>query len=89
MGLRTALITITLLAATSCATQKDARNPVPAKRETYRVDCCDPGIDADTKFVCKWAIKNPSHIFVDARGKLFETVWSECKPGEEPWRKYE
>lgn len=60
---------------------------VPVSK-TY-VDCCDPGLDAATKDMCKWAVEVSGHTAVDQMGNRYEMVWSDCKEGMEPWRKYE
>lgn len=90
MGLKSVLLVSTIF-LTGCQSVK-TRIITPADRvagETFRYDCCDPGINADTKWDCDRAIKNPDHVFVDTDGNRYEYVWSDCKIGEEPWRKYE
>lgn len=65
------------------------RAKVVQQPSTVYVDCCDPGIDEGTKWMCDRAIKNPDHTLIGADGIRYEYVWSDCKIGEEPWRKYE
>lgn len=57
-------------------------------RNKWYIDCCNPGLSAEDKDMCKWAVENPGKIIVQGND-LYEMIWSDCKPGKEPWRKYE
>lgn len=65
-----------------------------AKKEVIRnvnklyIDCCNPTINAEEKDMCKWAKDNPGKIIVQGN-TLYTMIWSDCKVGEEPWRKWE
>lgn len=54
----------------------------------HYIACCDIGLDADDKDMCKWMTeKGVTRLY---RGEsIYEGVWTNCKPGEEPWRKWE
>lgn len=81
---------VTILAGLIGCTARSVVTPADRVRnETFRYDCCDPGLGAADKEWCDLAIKNPDHAFVDTDGNKYEYVWSDCKIGEEPWRKYE
>lgn len=53
------------------------------------VACCDPGLNAEDKDMCKWLHENGRTTLRDGAGNVYEGVWADCKPGEEPWRKWE
>lgn len=82
MVFRTAAVVV-LIALTSCTPKKVVRNV-----NKYYVACCDPGLNAEDKDMCKWmAEKGVSRLY--RGGDIYEGVWSDCKPGGEPWRKWE
>lgn len=60
---------------------------VVVRNKTY-IDCCNPGLSYSEKDMCKWAKNNPGKIIVQGNN-LYEMMWSDCKIGEEPWRKWE
>lgn len=57
-------------------------------RNKWYIDCCNPGLSYEEKDMCKWAKENPGRLIVQGNN-LYEMIWSDCKPGEEPWRKWE
>lgn len=52
-------------------------------------DCCSVSLTADEKLGCKWAASGPEKNLLDDSGVLHKFIWSECKEGGEPWRKWE
>lgn len=85
MGLNGVLTVVLFLLLVSCVS-KAVINPV--NREQY-IDCCDPGLSADDKAICKDAAKDEDHIVWDGYGNKYVCIWSDCEIGKEPWRKYE
>ena len=83
------LLILTILTISGCHAHV---GPTPADRvsgETFRYDCCNPGLDVGTKEMCKWAAEDEDHILWDDDGNKYEFIWSDCEIGKEPWRKYE
>lgn len=62
----------------------------PTVRSTDKVyiDCCNPSLNFEDKDMCKWAKDHPGKLLQQGN-TLYEMVWSDCKVGEEPWRRYE
>lgn len=93
MGLNITAISIAALISivvSGCATTRSVSPAdTDARNQTWRFDCCNPGLDEGTKWMCDRAIKNPDHVLVDTDGNRYEFVWSECEIGKEPWRKWE
>ena len=88
MGLKSTIVFL-IFVVTGCA---GAKNVTPADRvrnETFRFDCCDPGLNSGTKDMCDMAKENPSHALKDMEGNRYEFIWSDCGVGKEPWRKWE
>lgn len=86
MGLITAFriaAVVGLIVSTSCTAKKAVRNV----SKVY-IDCCNPGLDYEAKDMCKWANDNPGKRIYQGN-IVYEMVWSNCKPGEEPWRMWE
>lgn len=74
------------IALVGCMAKKDVIENKPRK---YYFECCDPGINAAQKDTCKWLVEQKAHAFKDKDGNIYQAVWSDCKEGEEPWRKWE
>lgn len=72
-----------LLTLISCA----PKNVV--KRNKYYIACCDPSLSENDKDKCKWLDKMNIDTLRDSIGDIYEGVWSDCRRGEEPWRKWE
>lgn len=90
MGLVTRIAFVTFLVAlTGCMAKNGATHANHVKNETFRFDCCDPGIHAGTKEMCDLGRDAKNHTLVDGDGNKYNFIWSDCKPGEEPWRKWE
>lgn len=89
MGLRSVLIITILLMATSCASRSVLTPADRVANETFRFDCCDPGLGEGTKDMCRQAIKNPAHVLYDTDGNRYEFVWSDCEIGKERWRQWD
>lgn len=85
MGLNASkvLLSIILVGSAGCASA-----PVVKPTRVY-IACCDPGLNADDKDMCKWMEKNGKTFLRDGRGDTYVGVWDGCKQGEEPWRKWE
>lgn len=70
-----------------------AKSVTPADRgihgETFRYDCCDPGLDEGTKWLCDMARKRADRTLTDTDENKSVFIWSNCEEGKEPWRKYE
>ena len=81
---------IVLVAVTGCV---PSTSVVPADQnaanQTWRYDCCDPSLNAGIKDMCKAAAKDADHVLWDQDKNRYEFIWSECKVGKEPWRKWE
>lgn len=60
-----------------------------ASNQTWYHDCCNPGLSAADKEMCKDAALDADHVLWDLDGNQFVYTWSDCKVGGEPWRKYE
>jgi len=60
-----------------------------AHNQTWYYDCCDPGLSSGNKEMCDMAAKDDDHILWDTDGNKYVFTWSDCKIGEEPWRKWE
>lgn len=56
--------------------------------KTY-VDCCDIGLNRTDKENCDMVRDTSSRSFKDALGVRHQFVWSDCIPGQEPWRKFD
>lgn len=85
MGLngRKLIIASLFLMLVNCSVKKET------VKNVNRFDCCDPGINAEYKDMCKWMDEKGTNRVWDKNGGMYEGVWSNCKPGQEPWRKYE
>lgn len=87
MGLRsiTGISIAVLISAVvfGCAIKKVVKPP----NKRY-IACCDPGLNADDKDMCKWMVeKGTTRLY--RYGDLFEGVWDGCEKGKEPWRQWE
>ena len=87
MGLNTAIMFGLFLTLVACA-PVGVKNPIRVPQKRY-VACCDPGINADDKDMCKWMYENHTNRLRDAWGNTVEGIWHDCEPGKEPWRKWE
>lgn len=91
MGLKFVVIAVGMIAMSGCATMSKPK-PNPADRvsgETFYTDCCNPGLGAADKELCSMAAEDEDHILWDDAGNKYVFIWSDCKIGEEPWRKWE
>lgn len=62
--------------------------PAVVVRDKYYIDCCNPALSYNEKDMCKWSKDNPNKVIVQGN-ILYQMIWSDCKVGEEPWRKWE
>lgn len=83
------LIVLSLIWLNSCAGLKTVNPADRVKGETFYYDCCNPGLSAADKEMCKMAQEDDDHILWDDDGNKYEFTWSDCEIGKEPWRKYE
>lgn len=83
MGLRK-LTVVSLLLLSGCAPKPVVRNV-----NKYYLACCDPGLNAEDKDMCRWLGEKGRTSLQDRNGNTYEGVWDGCKRGEEPWRKWE
>lgn len=82
MGLRKLIVVFSLLLS-GCAAKTVVR-----ETNKHYLACCDPGLNAADKDMCKWLTeKGISRLY--RGGEIYEGVWDGCKQGEEPWRKWE
>ncbi len=52
-------------------------------------DCCDVGLDAAQKENCVFAAQAKDHILTERNGDTKTYLWSNCRPGHEPWRRFD
>lgn len=83
------IIGLFLTTIVGCASRGNVLPNDRARNSTFRMDCCDPGTNAGTKELCRWAKDAPSHTLVDKEGNRYEFIWSDCEVGSEPWRRWE
>lgn len=91
MGLKNSVLiasAVAMLMASGCAGNRASVTPVE-KRHKYWFECCDPGIPAAQKDMCKWLVERKTNTLVDGAGNLYVAIWTGCEEGKEPWRKYE
>lgn len=79
-------VVVGMIVSTSCTARKEVVERSVNKRY---IACCDPGLGADDKDLCKWLHEHNAHSLKDGAGTIHEGVWQDCKPGEEPWRKWD
>lgn len=89
MGLKIVAFAFLIPVIASCAGAKAVSLADRVKNETFRFDCCNPGLSETDKWFCKEAARVPNHTFWDEDGNKYEFIWSDCEVGKEPWRKYE
>jgi len=90
MGLRNLnLLSLVILLMGSCASVKSVDPADRAKGKKFYFDCCNPGLDEGTKWMCGRAANEPDATIKDTYGNLYIFVWSECEKGKEPWREWE
>lgn len=58
-------------------------------KEVHYSDCCNPGLSADEKQMCKFAAEDDDRTRWDVAGNKYVYVWSGCEVGKEPWRKWD
>lgn len=75
-----------LVAQTGCMAKKDVTKKDINK---YWFECCNPGINAAQKDMCKWLVEEKTNAFRDREGNIYQAVWTGCDEGKEPWRKWE
>lgn len=85
MGLKIAFVVALSSILTGCMAKKGAIKETPK----YWFECCDPGINAAQKDMCKWLVEKDANALRDMEGNLYQAVWSDCEKGKEPWRKWE
>lgn len=83
MGLNSRIVLVVIISMTGCTPKSVV---IPNKRY---VACCDPGLNADDKDMCKWMYENRTNRLRDAWGTVVEGIWHDCEPGKEPWRRWE
>lgn len=83
MKILVSLLVLSPILLSSCAPKKEAVRNV----NKYYIDCCNPALSYNEKDMCKWAKDHPGKVIVQGN-TLYEMIWSDCKVGEEPWRKY-
>lgn len=89
MGLNTALMSVLFLLLGACA-PKVAVNPADrVSKQMFYYDCCNPSLHPDDKDMCRMAAKDEDRILWDTKGNKYTYIWSDCKIGGEPWRKWE
>lgn len=84
------LVSVTLqilCAAILICTMKS--KPVTQEHSNIYYDCCDVGIDENVKEDCKIAAGMRDHVITLRNGDTKTFLWSSCRPGKEPWKKYE
>ncbi len=62
--------------------------PVSGPRNFY-YDCCDPSLSSEEKENCVFAKEAKDHVLTQRNGDTKTYLWSNCRAGKEPWRKYE
>lgn len=65
----------------ACMNARVVKTPTPVW-----YDCCDPGLDRDTKEMCDLAAKRPGHVLRGKDGVERRFIWSDCEEGKERWR---
>lgn len=86
MGLKSTIVfVISLWVILACVPSKVTK---PETKRRY-LACCDPGLSAEDKAVCKWMGDNGVALAEDWRGNRYAGIWDDCDPGKEPWRKWE
>lgn len=88
----TMAVMLLVIVTVGCSIPKSKPKPNPADRvsgETFYTDCCNPGLNAGDKEMCDMAAEDEDHILWDDAGNKYVFVWSDCKIGEEPWRKWD
>lgn len=83
MGLRHVFVAVLLVSLIGCT----PKSVVILRNKVY-VDCCNPSLGYNEKDMCKWAQENPGKMIVQD-DKIYDMIWSDCKIGEEPWRRWE
>lgn len=93
MGLKSIVGAVIILILTNgCSALKTKTGVNPADRvkgETFYTDCCNPGLSAANKEMCKMAQEDEDHILWDQDGNKYVFIWSDCEIGKEPWRQWE
>lgn len=92
MGLKNAVIligTITLGMGGCAGNQVVSPADRAAVKQTWRIDCCNPGLSESYKYMCKDALLEPDRTLRDQAENQYIFTWSDCAEGKEPWRKYE
>lgn len=82
-------ILIGMMTINGCAGLSTKHPADRVENETFTYDCCNPGLDAGTKEMCKMAQEDEDHVLWDDDGNQYVFIWSDCEIGKEPWRKYE
>ena len=82
MGLRRAVIFFIPMLFIGCAARKET------VRSKVYIDCCNPALGYNEKDMCKWAKDNPGKR-IHQGNTIYETLWSDCRVGGEPWKKWE
>lgn len=83
MGLNSEIALVVIISMIGCAPKN-----VVIQNKRY-VACCDPGLNADDKDMCKWMYENHTNRLRDRAGNTYEGVWDGCESGKERWRDFE
>lgn len=87
MGLTIRIAFVTFLVAqTGCMAKKGV---IKKEADKYWFECCDPGIPAAQKDMCKWLDEKKGNTLIARDGTTLIALWSGCEEGKEPWRKWE
>lgn len=89
MGLKIILVSFIFILMMGCAAHKTVQVKENHTNQKRYIACCDPGLNANDKDVCKWMYENRTDQLRDWSENVYEGVWSDCKRGEETWRKWE
>lgn len=89
LGRFLSVVVILLGGLTGCIVKSAVTPADRVKGKAFYYDCCNPGLNKADKEMCKDAAKDEDHVLWDDDRNRFISIWSDCKIGEEPWRKYE
>lgn len=88
MGLKSVFVTVLILISGCTPRNIVAPSDRNLHGQKFFYDCCDPSILEGTQQLCDDAAKDEDHILWDTDRNRYIYVWSDCLPGEEPWRNY-